>query len=353
MTFTAAQIAAVVQGKIIGNPDTTVRTFAKIEEASEHAICFLANEKYSSHLATTKASIVLISESLVKGDISHSTLIVVPDAYASFATLMQTYMDIVGSPKKDFIEAMSYVSEKSQLGTGVYIGAFSYISEHASVGDGSQVYPGVYVGTHVRIGKNCIIYAGVKIYDHCVIGDDVIIHAGTVIGSDGFGFAPENGYFKKIPQIGNVVIESRVEIGANCTIDRATMGSTVIGKGSKLDNLIQVAHNVELGQHNVIASQAGISGSTKIGNYCQIGGQAGIVGHIRIADFARINAQSGVAKDIKTPHSSLTGSPAYDYRSSLRSQVVYRQLPEWQQKITALEHKLELLTKQLNTISNP
>ncbi|MBU3677231.1 MAG: UDP-3-O-(3-hydroxymyristoyl)glucosamine N-acyltransferase, partial [Chitinophagaceae bacterium] len=224
-----------------------------------------------------------------------------------------------------------------------YIGAFAYIGAGAHIAEGVKIYPGVYIGDGVRVGKDTRLFAGVKLYHGTQVGERVIIHAGTVVGSDGFGFALENGAFKKIPQLGFVQIDDDVEIGANTTIDRATMGKTQIGKGSKLDNLIQIAHNVSVGQHTVIASQAGISGSTKIGNYCQIGGQAGIVGHIQIADQSRINAQSGVAKAIEKPGTALTGSPAFEYHRALKSQVVYKNLPELEKRVRELEKQIEQL----------
>jgi len=346
MKFTAQQIATVVQGEIEGSPDTMVWSMAKIEEAGAGDLCFLANPKYEEYLYTTEASVVLVNHSLQPRQAVKPTLIRVADAYAAFALLLQTYQDIVGSKPKEVIEQPSFIAPGAKVGERVYIGAFAYIADGAIIEDGAKIYPGTYVGERARIGENSILYAGVKVYHECVVGKECILHAGTVLGSDGFGFAMENGAFKKIPQIGNVVVEDGVEMGANTTIDRATMGSTIIRQGSKLDNLVQVAHNVEIGSHTVIAAQAGISGSTKVGQYCMIGGQAGIVGHIRIADFTRINAQSGVAKEIKETHTSLTGSPAYDYKSTLKSQVVFRNLPELQQRVNELERKLnELLNR--------
>lgn len=343
MKFTAQQIAMLVQGEVVGNEKTTVSSIAKIEESKDGDLCFLANAKYEDYLYETKASVVLINESLVlKKDVS-CTLIRVKDAYVAFTILLKTYEEIMASKPKEIIEQPSFISANANVGEKVYIGAFAYIGENSVVADGAKIYPNSYIGDNVKVGKNTIIYAGVKIYKDCVIGDNVIIHAGAVIGSDGFGFAFDNGAFQKIPQIGNVVIENDVEIGANCTIDRATMGSTIIKAGAKLDNLIQIAHNVEVGNATVIASQAGVSGSSKIGNYCMIGGQAGIVGHIKIADQTKINAQSGVAKEIKEKGTSWTGSPAYDYKSSLKSQVVYRNLPDLQKKIYELEKALNEL----------
>jgi len=344
MKFTAQQIATLVQGRIEGDPQEKVGSFSKIEESKDGDLCFLANAKYEDYLYSSKASIVIVNESLILKKDVKPTLIRVYDAYAAFAILLQTYEDLTAAKPKRGKEVMSVIAESANVDESAYIGTFTYIGERASVGKNTQIYPNSFIGENVKIGENTIIYAGVKIYKDCVIGDHCIIHAGTVIGSDGFGFAPENGNFKKIPQIGNVVIEDNVEIGANCTIDRATMGSTRIRKGVKLDNLIQVAHNVEIGENTVVASQAGISGSTKIGKNCMIGGQVGIVGHITIADSTKINAQSGVAKEIITEGSSITGSPAFEYRSSLKSQVVYRNLPDLLKRIDELEKKISALT---------
>jgi UDP-3-O-[3-hydroxymyristoyl] glucosamine N-acyltransferase len=270
-------------------------------------------------------------------------LIRVKDAYSAFATLLQTYQEIISSKPKVGIESPSFVASDAVLQEGVYIGAFSYISEKVVIGHQSKIYPDSFIGEHVSIGSHTIIHPGVKIYKDCVIGDHVIIHSGAVIGSDGFGFAYENGKFNKIPQLGNVVIENDVEIGANCSIDRATIGSTLIKKGAKLDNLIQIAHNVEIGENTVIAAQAGISGSSKIGNHVMIGGQAGIVGHIKIAAGTKINAQSGVSKEIKENGTSITGSPAFEYKSALKSQAVFKNLPSLLQRVNQLEQALNEL----------
>ncbi|MBL7764458.1 MAG: UDP-3-O-(3-hydroxymyristoyl)glucosamine N-acyltransferase [Chitinophagaceae bacterium] len=343
MKFTAQQIANVVNGTIEGDEQSSVQSFAKIEESKPGDLCFLANAKYEDYLYTCTASIVLVNKSLVLKQAVSPTLIRVDDAYAAFAVLLQTYQDIVGHQHPVGIEQQSYQADTCKLGDQVYAGAFSYIGDHAQIGDHSKIYPGSYIGANVKIGHHTIIHPGVKIYKDCLIGNHVIIHAGTVIGSDGFGFAFENGKFNKIPQIGNVCIEDHVEIGANTTIDRATMGSTIIRSGVKLDNLIQIAHNVDIGQNTVVAAQAGISGSTKVGQYCMVGGQAGIVGHITVADGTKINAQSGVAKAVLESGSSLTGSPAYDYKSTLKSQVIFRQLPDMVKRINELEQEISEL----------
>lgn len=337
MQFSAEQIAGIIQGKIEGDANAMVSSFGKIEEADLGQLSFLANPKYEDHLYNTRASVIIINESLELRQPVKATLIRVPDAYSAFALLLEKYQQI-RTQQLSGIEQPSFIHPTAKTGGNVYIGAFAYIGEQAVIGDNVKIFPNAYIGNHVRIGNDSIIHPGVKIYQDCVIGKQVVIHAGTVIGSDGFGFAPQpDGSFRKVPQIGNVIIEDNVEVGANATIDRATIGSTVIKSGSKLDNLIQVAHNVEVGNNTVIAAQAGVSGSTKIGNNVMIGGQAGIVGHIQIADGTRINAQSGVSKSIKAPNTAVTGTPAYDYASSLRSQALSRHLPELEKRISELE----------------
>lgn len=337
MKFSAAQIAGIIQGTIEGNPSVTINAFGKIEDAKAGQLSFLANPKYEDYLYQTGASIVIINNSLALRQPVLSTLIRVPDAYSAFATLLQTYEQLKANELTG-VQEPSYIHNSAQLGTHVFVGAFAYIGSRVQVGNNVKVHPQVYIGEDVQVGNNTIIHTGVKIYNGCCIGSNVIIHAGTIIGSDGFGFAPQaDGGYKKVPQLGNVVVEDDVEIGSNCTIDRATIGSTIIRKGAKLDNLIQIAHNVEIGNNTVIAAQSGISGSTKIGNRVMMGGQVGIVGHITIADGSRINAQSGVSKSIKQPNSTVTGTPAHDYTSTLRSQAIFRNLPEMEKRIAELE----------------
>ncbi|MBO9659239.1 MAG: UDP-3-O-(3-hydroxymyristoyl)glucosamine N-acyltransferase, partial [Chitinophagaceae bacterium] len=274
-----------------------------------------------------------------------TTLIRVPDAYTAFASLLSKYQEIM-QQQMTGIQDPSYISKTATYGEQVFIGAFAYLGENVKVGNNTKIYPQVYIGNNVTIGENCVIHPGVKIYHDCQVGNHVTIHSGTVIGSDGFGFAPQaDGSFKKVPQIGNVVLEDNVEVGSNTTIDRATIGSTVIRKGAKLDNLIQIAHNVEIGNSSVIAAQAGISGSTKIGKGVMIGGQAGIVGHIQLGDGAKVNAQSGVSKSID-PGKAVTGSPAYDYTSALRSQAVTRKLPDLEKRVKELEQMLKQLVAE-------
>jgi UDP-3-O-[3-hydroxymyristoyl] glucosamine N-acyltransferase len=345
MTFPAAQIALLVNGKIEGNADVTVNSFGKIEEAREGQLSFLANPKYEEYIYDTKASVIIINDSFELKQPINATLIRVPDAYTAFATLLGKYQEIM-QQQLTGIQQPSYMAKTATCGQQVFIGAFAYLGENVKVGNNTKIYPNAYIGDNVTIGDNTIIHPGVKIYHDCKVGNHVTIHAGTVIGSDGFGFAPQaDGSFKKVPQIGNVVIEDNVEIGANATIDRATIGSTLIKSGAKLDNLIQIAHNVEVGHSTVIAAQAGVSGSTKIGNGVMIGGQAGIVGHIQLGDGAKVNAQSGVSKSIEAGK-AVTGSPAHDYTSALRSQAVSRKLPELEKRVKDLEALLKQLLQE-------
>src|SRR6202012_3815678 len=320
-----------------------VGSFGKIEEAVAGQLAFLANPKYEEYLYTTGASVIIVNETLELKQPVSATLIRVPDAYSAFASLLTKYQEIVAQQLTG-IQEPSYRAPSARIGEQVFIGAFVYLGEGVIIGNNVKIHPQVYIGDNVRIGDNTVLHPGVKIYHHCVVGKNVTIHAGSVIGGDGFGFAPQSdGSFKKVPQIGNVEIEDFVEIGCNAAIDRATMGSTVIRTGAKLDNLIQIAHNVDIGHHTVIAAQAGISGSTKIGSGVMIGGQAGLVGHLQIADNARINAQSGVSKSIKTKGGAVTGSPAYDYTSALRSQAVSRNLPEMEKRLKELEEQVRQL----------
>ncbi|HET6769110.1 MAG TPA: UDP-3-O-(3-hydroxymyristoyl)glucosamine N-acyltransferase [Chitinophagaceae bacterium] len=342
MTFSAQQIATLVNGKTEGDANASVNSFGKIEEAQHGQLAFLANPKYEEYLYSTKASVIIINESLELKQPISATLIRVPDAYTAFAKLLSTYQQMM-QQQLTGVQQPVYISSSASYGQNVFIGAFTYLGENVELGNGTKVYPNVYLGDNVKIGDNSIIHAGVKIYHNCMIGNNVIIHAGAVIGSDGFGFAPQaDGSFQKVPQIGNVVIENNVEIGANATIDRATIGSTIIRSGAKLDNLIQIAHNVEIGNSTVVAAQTGISGSTKVGKGVMIGGQVGIVGHINIGDGAKINAQSGVSKSVEAGK-AVTGSPAHDYTSALRSQAISRKLPELEKRIK----ELEALVKQL------
>jgi UDP-3-O-[3-hydroxymyristoyl] glucosamine N-acyltransferase len=357
MQITAQQIATILQGKMDGDPGAKVSNVARIEDADKSSLSFIANPKYEEYLYTSNASIIIINETLEILKPVNATLIRVKDAYSSFAYLLEKYNEIISGTEKTGIEQPSFISPTATIGNNVYVGAFSYIGDNAVIGNGVKIYPGCYIGNHTTVKDNCKLYPGVKVYDNCHLGNDVILHSGTIIGGDGFGFAPQkDNTYKKIPQIGNVILEDDVEIGANSTVDRATMGSTIIRKGVKLDNLIMVAHNVEIGEHTVIAAQTGISGSTKLGKYCLIGGQVGIVGHIHLADGTKINAQSGLSKSVTTPGITLNGSPAFDYKSSLKSQAIFRNLPEMQSRIQKLEETVKdlmgLLSMQNEIIKN-
>ena len=346
MEFSAAQIAHIVGGTIEGNPNATVSSFGKIEEATKDQLAFLANPKYEEYLYTTAANIILINDGQVVKEPLAATLIKVPDAYSAFALLLSEYQkikqrQIVG------IQEPAYIHATVKKGDNIFIGAFAYLGENVIIGDGAKIYPNAYIGNNVVIGSNSIIHPGVVIYHDCIVGKEVVIHAGTIIGGDGFGFAPQaDGSFKKVPQMGNVIIEDGVEIGSNTTIDRATIGSTLIRNGAKLDNLLQIAHNVEIGCNTVVAALTGISGSTKIGNNVMIGGQAGIVGHIQIADGTKINAKSGVSKSILIPNTAVTGTPASDYTSNLRTQALVRKLPELEKRVRELEDLVKKLETQ-------
>lgn len=352
MKFTALQIATHINGKIEGDETTAVNGFSKIEEGKKGDISFLANPKYEDHLYSTNASIVVVSNILELKQTVKPTLIRVTDPYASFAKLMRHYQNLL-STNMVGIEQPSFIHPTATIGEDVYIAAFSYVGENAVIGNNTKIYPHSYVGNGTKVGNNTTLFAGVKIYHNCIIGNDVLIHAGTVIGGDGFGFAPQtDGIYKKVPQLGNVIIEDYVEIGANVCVDRATMGSTIIKKGTKLDNLVQIAHNVEVGQNTVVAAQTGISGSTKIGNHVTIGGQVGIVGHIHIADGTKINGQSGVSKSISKQNTIITGTPAFEFSSSMRSQAIFRKLPDLEKKIKELESLLEILLKEKEELSS-
>jgi UDP-3-O-[3-hydroxymyristoyl] glucosamine N-acyltransferase len=344
MTFTAQQIAMMTGGKVEGDPNAAVASFGKIEEATAGQLAFLANPKYEDFLYTTCASIVIVNESLQLKQPVNASLIRVPDAYTAFAALLAKYQELQTQQLSGRQEPV-FVDASASIGENVFLGAFVYVGKNARIGNNVKLFPQVFIGNGVTIADNTVLHAGVKIYHDCKLGKNITIHAGTVIGADGFGFAPQaDGSFKKVPQIGNVVIEDNVEIGANATIDRGTIGSTLIKAGAKIDNLVQVAHNVEVGSNTVIAAQAGISGSTRLGTNVMIGGQAGIVGHINIGDGAKINAQSGVSKSMEAGK-AVTGSPAYDYTAALRSQAVSRKLPDLEKRIKELENQVAELIK--------
>ena len=334
MEFTASQIAALINGKIIGDENRAITGVSPIESGEEGHLSFIGQSRFSNYLEETKCSVLIVSEDLITKDIYQPTIIAVKDAYLSFQVLMNLYQEMQG--KRTGIEEGSFFHETSTVGKDVYVGAFAYISEKAQIGDGTMIFPQVYIGKGVKIGKNCKIDSGARIYDHCVIGDNCVIHSNTVIGGDGFGFQPTPEGFKKIPQLGNVIIEDDVEIGSNCSIDRATIGSTIIGKGTKIDNLIQIAHNVQIGQNNVIAAQTGIAGSTVIGDWNQIGGQVGIVGHIKVGSQVKIQAQSGVNGNVEDKE-ILYGSPAINAGDYRRNYVHFRNFANIVKRIDQLE----------------
>jgi UDP-3-O-[3-hydroxymyristoyl] glucosamine N-acyltransferase len=344
MQLTAAQIAVLVNGKVDGNADIAVASFGKIEEAQQGQLAFLANPKYEDFLYTTKASIIIVNNTQeIKQPIT-ATLIKVPDAYSAFATLLDKYQQI--QQQLTGIQQPVYIDATAKIGDNVFIGAFAYIGKNVVVGDGTKIYPSTFIGDNVTIAQHTILHPGVKIYHDCIIGSKVTIHAGSVIGADGFGFAPQaDGSFKKVPQIGNVLIEDNVEIGSNTCIDRATIGSTIIKTGAKLDNLLQIAHNVEVGNNTVIAAQTGVSGSTKIGNNVMIGGQAGLAGHLIIGDGAKINAQTGVGKAVK-PGTSVTGTPFDEFSKYMRNQAFVRSLPQMEKRLKELEALVKELRKK-------
>ncbi len=335
MKFKAQQIADILEGEVIGNPDIEVSKLSKIEEGSEGSLTFLANPKYTSYIYSTKASVAIVNKSFQPENDIEATLIKVDDAYKSFSKLLEYYNQVKNN--KSGLESPIFIADTAKYGDNIYIGAFSYIGENVSIGDNVKIYPNSYIGDNVAIDDNTIIFSGAKIYSDCIIGKYCVINSGAIIGADGFGFAPnEKGEYNKVPQIGNVIIEDRVDIGAATTIDRATLGSTVIRKGVKLDNQIQIAHNVEIGKNTVIAAQTGVAGSTKIGENCQIGGQVGIVGHITIGNNVKIQAQSGIGRNVKD-NEVLQGSPALPYGDYNKSYVHFKNLPKIVKNINDLE----------------
>jgi UDP-3-O-[3-hydroxymyristoyl] glucosamine N-acyltransferase len=344
MKFTAEQIAGVLGGEVIGDPNALVYKLSKIEEGTEGSITFLANPKYLPHIYTTQATITIVNSSFIPDGALTTTLIKVEDAYQSFTKLLEFY-DQTKKAKKIGIEQPSFISESAQYGSDLYLGSFSYIGENVVLGENVKIYPNCFIGENVVIGDNVTIFAGAKVQSDTIIGNNCAIYSGAVIGADGFGFAPnEDGTYTKIPQIGNVVIEDNVDIGANTTIDKATMGSTIIRKGVKLDNQIQIGHNVEIGENTVIAAQTGIAGSTKIGKNGMIGGQVGIVGHLTIGNNVKIQAQSGVGRNIKD-NETLQGSPTFGYNDFSKSYVHFKNLPK-------IVTEIQELKKQIVNIKN-
>lgn len=344
MEFTAKQIAQFIQGRVEGDENATVHTFAKIEEGIPGAISFLSNPKYTHYIYNTESSIVLVDERVELEHPVKATLIRVKDAYESVAKLLQLYES--SKPKKTGIDPLAFISPSAKIGKDCYIGAFAYIGDHVVIGEGSQVYPHTTIYDGAKVGNDCLIYPNVSIYHDCHIGNHVIIHSGAVIGADGFGFAPSPEGYDKIPQIGIVTIEDNVEIGANTCIDRSTMGSTYIRKGVKLDNLIQVAHNVEIGENTVMAAQGGIAGSTKIGSWCMFGGQVGTAGHIKVADKTSVGAQAGIAGAVRKPGTTIIGSPAWDAKGFMKSAAVFRHLDEMYKTVNEMKKEIEILKQK-------
>ncbi|PID89758.1 MAG: UDP-3-O-(3-hydroxymyristoyl)glucosamine N-acyltransferase [Bacteroidia bacterium] len=346
MEFSAQYIAEYLNGTVEGDKDVKVNNISRIEDGKEGTLSFLANPKYTKYIYNTKASIVLVNKGFKPEKNISATLIRVEDAYQSFASLLALYNKFKSTKKG--VQEFAFVEEDVQLGGNIYIGQFAYVGHNCKIGDNVKIYPHVYVGDNVEIQDNTIIFSGVNIYHDSKIGKDCIIHSGTVIGADGFGFAPKShSDFKKVPQIGNVIIEDNVEIGSNTSIDRATIGSTIIKRGVKLDNLIQVAHNVEIGDNTVIAAQSGISGSTKIGKDCMIAGQVGMVGHLTIADEVKIGAQSGINQSIKEKGTIQQGSPSFNIRAYQKSYVIFRRLPDFYKEFNAMKNELEKLKAQM------
>lgn len=340
MNFTASQIAGILEGEVIGDPDIEVSKLAKIEEGTAGSLTFLANPKYTHYIFSTKASITIVNRDFKPESKLDTTLIKVDDAYKAFSKLLEYYNEI--KMNKSGIEQPCFISDSATYGEQVYIGAFSYIGENVIIGNDVKIYPNSYIGDNVTIGDNVVIFSGAKIYSDCVVGNFCVINSGAIIGADGFGYTPnENGEYNKVPQTGNVILEDHVDIGAATTIDRATLGSTIIRRGVKLDNQIQIAHNVEIGKNTVIAAQTGIAGSTKIGENCQIGGQVGIVGHLIIGNNVKIQAQSGIGRNVKD-NEVLQGSPAFSYGDYNKSYVHFKNLPKIIKGVNELEKKSKI-----------
>ncbi|WP_420399535.1 UDP-3-O-(3-hydroxymyristoyl)glucosamine N-acyltransferase [Flagellimonas sp.] len=339
MKFTATQIAGILEGEVEGNPQIAVHKLSKIEEGEKGSLTFLANPKYTSYIYSTKASITIVNKDFIPEQDLSTTLIKVDDAYKSFSKLLEYYNQVKNN--KVGIENPCFISESASYGEGFYLGAFSYLGNNVKIGKDVKIYPNVYIGDNVTMGDNVFVFAGAKIYSESIIGNNCVIHSGAIIGADGFGFTPNsNGEYSKVPQTGNVILEDNVDVGAGTTIDRATLGSTILRKGVKLDNQIQIAHNVEIGENTAIAAQTGVAGSTKIGKNCLIGGQVGIVGHITIGDRVKIQAQSGIGRNVKDDE-VLQGSPALNYGDYNKSYVHFKNLPKLVNQISNLEKRID------------
>lgn len=345
MEFSAKQIAEYIQGVIEGDENATVHTFAKIEEGIPGAISFLSNPKYTHYIYDTLSSIVLVNKDFVPEKEIKTTLIRVDNAYESLAKLLNLYE--MSKPKKTGVDPLAYIAPTAKIGQNVYIAPFACVADGAEVGDNTILHPHATVGTNAKVGSDCILYPHATVYHDCRVGNQCILHAGSVIGADGFGFAPSPEGYEKIPQIGIAILEDNVEVGANTCIDRATMGATIIRKGVKLDNLIQIAHNVEVGSHTVMASQVGIAGSTKVGEWCMFGGQTGLAGHIKIGNKVNLGAQSGVPGSIKDGQ-NLIGTPPMELKGYFKSSAVFKKLPDMYHELNNLKKELEELKKQLN-----
>ena len=345
MEFSAKQIAEFIQGTIVGDENATVHTFAKIEEGIPGAISFLSNPKYTHYIYDTQSSIVLVNKDFEPEKEIKATLIKVDNAYESLAKLLNLYE--MSKPKKTGIDPLAYIAPTAKIGENVYIAPFACVSDNAVIGDNTSLHPHATVGSGAKVGSNCILYPHATVYHDCRVGNNCILHAGSVVGADGFGFAPSPEGYEKIPQIGIAILEDNVEIGANTCIDRATMGATIIRKGVKLDNLIQIAHNVEVGSNTVMASQVGVAGSTKIGEWCMLGGQVGVAGHITIGNKVNMGAQSGVHGSIKDGE-ALIGTPPIGLKNYFKSSAVFKKLPDMYLELNSLKKEIEELKKQLN-----
>ena len=346
MEFSAKQIAEFIQGSVEGNENATVHTFAKIEEGVPGAISFLSNPKYTHYLYDTQSSIILVNKDLKLEKATQATLIRVDNAYEAVARLLTLYE--MSKPKKKGIDPLAYIAPTAQIGEDCYVAPFAYVGENVKIGKGTQIYPHTTVCDHATIGEDCVLYSNVSVYHDCKIGNRVILHSGCVIGADGFGFAPTPNGYEKIPQIGIVTLEDDVEIGANACVDRSTMGSTVVRKGVKIDNLVQIAHNVEVGANTVMSAQVGVAGSTKIGQWCMFGGQVGITGHAVIGDQVKSGAQAGIAGSIRKGHVTVQGSPAIEAKNFARSSVVFKNLPEMYTDVNRMKKEIEELKEILN-----
>ncbi|MET4083317.1 UDP-3-O-[3-hydroxymyristoyl] glucosamine N-acyltransferase [Pedobacter sp. UYP30] len=355
MQFTAQTISDFLNGSIEGDAEVLVGELSKIEDGKEGSLSFLSNPKYESFLYGTQASVVLVSKDFKPAHPYKPTLIRVDNPYSAFTVLLDKYNERINAKTNEQgVEQSAFIHPTAKIGKNVFIAAFSYVAEQVEIGDNVKIYPQTYIGQNTKVGEGCIFHPGVKIYHNCIIGNKVIVHANTVIGSDGFGFAPQpDGTYNKIPQIGNVIIEDNVEIGANTAIDRATLGATIVRKGAKIDNLIQLAHNVEIGQNTVLAAQSGVSGSTKIGPNSVVGGQVGIAGHLNLAKGTQIGAQAGVNFNISEENKQWHGSPAQPLRNWMRSSVIFKHLPDIKKRIDLLEQEIKRLTSELERNTLP